>query len=444
MQFVSRLFAVLSTASLLTGANLIRYDQRVAFVADTSGAQTIDFEDARQCGGFSDQFNPVNLKGVAFSGGANRGTTRGACSPILSNFQEYVFNARLFGTTTETQTLTATFPANTTSLGFDLGVSDEAVSSWTVRVTVLTNDGGEQSFDVTGAITTTQPGNQRRTTPVFVGISSSRPITSVRFRLQAIADAFIILDNITMGQTAPPVISTTRRVVNGASFREPIGPNSWITIFGQRLSGSERIWAGSDFNGNRMPTVLDDVSVTVNGRPTYAYYVNPGQLNVLTPPDLAEGPAVIEVNRGVLKSQSVTAQVARVAPGLFMFEPESSKYVAATRTDGSLVGKASLYPGSTTPAKAGDVITLWGTGFGRTDPATPIGEVPSAPLRLVATPVVTIAGATAEVLFAGLTTPGLYQLNVRVPQGVPEGDVLVRVQMEGASTQDAAFLTIGR
>jgi uncharacterized protein (TIGR03437 family) len=64
---------------------------------------------------------------------------------------------------------------------------------------------------------------------------------------------------------------------------------------------------------------------------------------------------------------------------------------------------------------------LWGTGFGRTTPTVPEGEIVPSPLRLVAAPVVTIGGATAEVLFAGLTTPGLYQFNVRVPQALSDG-----------------------
>ena len=439
--FRSAMFLFLTSA--VFGANVIRYNDRSVFITDTSSRETVDFEDARQCAGISEMFNPVNLKGVSFTGGANRGTNRGACSPILSTFQNWVFNARLFGTTRDTTVLTVALPGNPTAVAFDVGVSDELATSWTVEVTLLTADAIEQAFDVAGTIVGTGTPGGRRTQPTFVGFTSSRPVTTLRYRIRDISDAFLVIDNLTMGQTAPPSITSSNGVVNGASFREPIGPNSWITIFGRLLSGSQRIWGGSDFAGNRLPTVIDDVSASINGRPMYVYFVSPGQLNVLTPPDLVDGPAVIEVSRGVLKSQPVTAQVGRVVPGLFMFGVESRRYVAASRNDGSLVGKPSLYPGATTPARPGEIITLWGTGFGRTDPPVPTGEIVPAPLRLVASPVVTIAGATAEVLFAGLTTPGLYQLNVRVPEA-PEGDVPVRVQLEGFVTQDNAFVTIGR
>ena len=67
-----------------------------------------------------------------------------------------------------------------------------------------------------------------------------------------------------------------------------------------------------------------------------------------------------------------------------------------------------------------------------------------SPVQLLATPVVTIGGATAEVLFAGLTASGLYQFNVRIPETVPDGDAIVRIQIEGTATQDNSFITVAR
>ena len=423
-------------------ANIIRYTDRNLFTTDTTNRQVVDFEDARQCAAITDAFNPVALKGLTFAGGANRGTANGACTPPLSRFQNWVFSVRLFGTTSDTQNLITTLPAGTMAVAFDLRVRDEIALTGTVTISVLTADGMEQRFDVTA--TSQLMGNQRQVQPLFVGLTSSRPITALHFRIRDIPDSFLILDNITMGQTAPPAINTSGGVVNGGSFRAPVAPNSWVTIFGRLLSGSDRIWGGSDFTGNRLPTQIDDVSVTFNGRPAYVYYVSSGQLNVLTPGDVLDGPAVVEVSRGSLKSQPFTVQVQRAAPGLFMFDPENKRYVAASRNDGSIIGKPTLYPGATTPARPGEVISLWGTGFGMTDPAVPEGQIVPSPLRLAATPIVTIGGATAEVLFAGLTTPGLYQFNVRIPDTVPDGDALVRIQVEGTATQDNAYITIGR
>jgi len=77
------------------------------------------------------------------------------------------------------------------------------------------------------------------------------------------------------------------------------------------------------------------------------------------------------------------------------------------------------------PAKAGDVVVVYCTGLGATNPAMRSGEaaLPS-PLAKATTPVqVTIGGQPAVVHYAGLTPGfvGLYQVNVQVPSGVTPG-----------------------
>ena len=78
---------MVAVAHLAYAANIIRYTDRTAFNSDTNSRVVVDFEDARQCGGISDVFNPVALKGITFTGGANRFTSRGACSPPLTHFR---------------------------------------------------------------------------------------------------------------------------------------------------------------------------------------------------------------------------------------------------------------------------------------------------------------------------------------------------------------------
>lgn len=106
------------------------------------------------------------------------------------------------------------------------------------------------------------------------------------------------------------------------------------------------------------------------------------------------------------------------------------------------MGKTSLYPGASTPARPGEIVVLWEAGFGATSPAPPEGELLPAPANLIATPTVTIGGRPADVRFVGLSTTGLYQLNVVVPQELPDGDAAVSVEVEGARTQDGVFITI--
>jgi uncharacterized protein (TIGR03437 family) len=70
-----------------------------------------------------------------------------------------------------------------------------------------------------------------------------------------------------------------------------IAPNTWVKIKGTSLAppGDSRFWQGSDFVNNRMPTQLDGVGATVNGRSAYVYYISPTQVNILTPPDAMTG-----------------------------------------------------------------------------------------------------------------------------------------------------------
>src|SRR5947207_11583379 len=85
-------------------------------------------------------------------------------------------------------------------------------------------------------------------------------------------------------KSAPaPAISL---VANAEGESPSIAPNTWVEIKGSNLApaGDTRIWQGSDFTSNEMPTRLDGVSVTVNGKPVYAYFITPTQANILTPP----------------------------------------------------------------------------------------------------------------------------------------------------------------
>jgi uncharacterized protein (TIGR03437 family) len=95
-------------------------------------------------------------------------------------------------------------------------------------------------------------------------------------------------------------------------------------------------------------------------------------------------------------------------------------YIAATHADGSLLGPAGLIKtATTTPAAPRETIVLYGTGFGQT----------------AATPTIVIDGIAANVAFAGMSGPGLYQFNVVVPTTVSTGDVLVAALMGNGETQ---------
>ena len=54
-----------------------------------------------------------------------------------------------------------------------------------------------------------------------------------------------------------------------------------------------------------------------------------------------------------------------------------------------------------------------------------------------------IGGLPAQVQFAGLISPGLYQLNIVVPSGAAPADDPIVLTYNGYATQSDAVLTVG-
>lgn len=238
-----------------------------------------------------------------------------------------------------------------------------------------------------------------------------------------------------VGAPGGPSVSA---VVNAASGNAAIVPNGWTAIRGTNLApaGDSRTWMAADFVNGLLPTSLDGVSVTVNGIRAYVYYISPTQVNILTPPGGLAGAVAVQVTVGGNASTPflVTAQTGD--PAFFLW----SNYVVATHADYTLVGPPALYPGLTTPARAGETIVLWANGFGGS--TTVVAGAPGQSGTLSPVPVVQIGGRQAAVSFAGLVSPGLYQLNVTVPAGTPGGDQTISASYNGASTQTGVLLTV--
>jgi uncharacterized protein (TIGR03437 family) len=230
-------------------------------------------------------------------------------------------------------------------------------------------------------------------------------------------------------------------VANAEGESPTIAPNTWVEIKGTNLApaGDARIWQGSDFTGGKMPTSLDGVGVTVNGKSAFVYYISPTQINILTPPDAISGPAQVVVSNNGSASGAYSAPAQALSPAFFVFN--GGPYVAATHANGSLLGPTSLYPGSTTPAKPGETIVLYGNGFGATSIPVVSGSITQSG-SLSPLPVIKIGGAAAAVSFAGLVSPGEFQFNVVVPASLGDGDQAISTTYNGESTQIGTLLTI--
>ena len=230
-------------------------------------------------------------------------------------------------------------------------------------------------------------------------------------------------------------------VINAEGGSPTIAPNMWVEINGSNLAapGDMRTWQGSDFVGNVLPTQLDNVSVTVNGRPAYVYYISPLQVNILTPPDALSESIQVRVTYNGMTSGAYAALAQAISPSFFVFN--GGPYVAAVHSNGSLIGPTSLYPGFTTPASPGEIVMLYANGFGPTNVPVQSGAIAQSG-TLSPLPVVKIGGVTATVQFAGLTAAGEFQFNVKIPASLTNGDQSITATYGGVSTQSGALITI--
>jgi uncharacterized protein (TIGR03437 family) len=228
------------------------------------------------------------------------------------------------------------------------------------------------------------------------------------------------------GSTSTPSVTA---VDNDASFAPTIASGSWVALFGTNLApaGDSRLWnTSTEIVNGKFPTSLDGTSVTVGGTPAYVEYISPTQVNIQPPDGIGTGQVPVVVTTSSGQSTAFTATVAAIAPGLF---PATAPYVVAQHADNSYVTSAS-------PAKPGEVIVLWGTGFGPASPVVPAGQVFSGANSLANSLTATIGGNPATINFAGVVGAGLVQINVQVPANATAGDTPVVLTVGGTvSTQ---------
>jgi uncharacterized protein (TIGR03437 family) len=206
-------------------------------------------------------------------------------------------------------------------------------------------------------------------------------------------------------------------VVNAGSYQAAIAPGAWVAIFGTNLASTTYTWQESDFVNGQPPTTLQGVSVTIDGKSAAVEYVSPTQINVLMPDDSNTGSVPVQVTVNGQPANSMNAQLQQYSPAFFTTDGTT---IAAQHADYSLVS-------SLNPAKPGETILLYGTGFGASTNAAAVQ--------------VKIGGAPASVAFAGVVELGLEQLNVVVPAGV-SGNPAVVASVGGASTQSGATIPV--
>src|SRR5579885_1530979 len=264
------------------------------------------------------------------------------------------------------------------------------------------------------------------------------------------------------GAGPPPEISSGGIV--GAGLSNPpvaqISPNGLISIFGQNFAapGVLRGVTAGDLVDGHLPSNLAGVCVQIDSRPAPMFFVSPTQINAQAPSLSSTGAVGVQVIQNCGASRQVisntqTVVMQPVAPEFFFFVHNSggpSPVAATNAITGSLIGAPGLLPGAVfAPAKPGDFVALYGTGFGATNPSFAAGVLPDAIGATVSKVTVTLNNvvlADSDVLYAGVAPgfAGLYQLNLHIPANMPDGDLPISASINGVSTPPGAFITVQR
>ena len=246
--------------------------------------------------------------------------------------------------------------------------------------------------------------------------------------------------------TSPSAPSITPGgIVPVYSSANTIQPGSWISIYGSNLATGTATWSGN------FPTLLGGTTVNINNKPAYLWFVSPTQINLQAPDDTATGIA----NVVVTTSNGTAASTVTLAPFGPSFSVLDGKHVAGIilRSDGSgaygggtydIVGPTGTSLGyKTVAAKAGDSLVLFGVGFGPTSPTVPAGQAYSGSAATTNSVQLLVNNIPIAPAFSGITSAGLYQMNVvPVPAGLGVGDVPLVATVGGVKTPLGVVLSL--
>ena len=174
--------------------------------------------------------------------------------------------------------------------------------------------------------------------------------------------------------------------------------NTFATIFGAigdngasgkalRLlpPGEPRAW-NDEFVDGMAPTSLNGVRVVLNGKEAFIAFTTRGedlfsnfdQINFLTPEDDTRGLVTLDVFQGEQRVATTMVNLGELSPGLFELPaPSGETFIIARSTTAELLLRPDAVPPlRSRSARVGEVILLFGTGYGRTEPPIPIGRVP--------------------------------------------------------------------
>ena len=233
------------------------------------------------------------------------------------------------------------------------------------------------------------------------------------------------------GDVAVPVLRPGP-VSNAASMRSelPVAPGMLVSIFGSNLADS------GSAQGYPWPEELGGTTVAMAGRALPLLEVREDRIDAIVPYDIpvnARHQLIVQRGRANAVPESVT--VAAAQPAIYTKDRTGGgQGMIHVLAEGAPLRLAE--PGS--PARAGDMIAITCTGLGAVEPDTRAGDAAPEQPPLARAPVTVRIGdveATGAVAMLVRGATGLYEVRVRVPQGVSGNEVAVTVSAGNQTSQ---------
>ncbi len=243
--------------------------------------------------------------------------------------------------------------------------------------------------------------------------------------------------------TAGPPAPVVGAVANAASYAASgVSPGEIVTIFGSNIGPASLALYQLTGDGT-FPTSIAGTQVLFDGVAVPMIYTSKVQVSAVAPYGLAgKNSTNVQVQYQGLLSAAVAVPVQPATPGIFSQDVSGLGPGAILNQDYSL-NQISR------PAAIGDVVQIYCTGGGLTNPATVDGSVTAitTPLPMLTQNVsVTIGGLPAKVDYSGgapQSIAGLTQINAEVPSGVTPGpSVPVVVQIGTAQSQAGITMAV--
>lgn len=264
--------------------------------------------------------------------------------------------------------------------------------------------------------------------------SYSGTITVTNTRLNTRSTVAVTLNLGPAGGTVP-----NNGVVSAASFTGGgVAPGQLVTIFGAGIGPAQLTGAQLTASG-AVATMVAETRVLFGGIPAPLIYVSATQVSAIVPYALTGTTTPMQVEFRGVRSNAITLPLVATAPGIFTANSSGRGPGAILNQDGSPNTAAN-------PAQAGDIVVLFGTGEGAVEPAVPDGTINAATFPKPREPItVRIGGKDAEVLYGGAApglVAGVFQVNVRVPEGVEPGNAPVVVTIGRASSSPEVTVAV--